>query len=432
MHKLLQKALKVADQAEVMEVRSTGHTVNFDSGQLKSIEEKKTTGLGLRLISNGRIGFSSTTDEKEPDSVIEAASASSRFGPDALFDFPSGALPESPELHDARIDSFTIEEAVHEGKKAVDLIQQKYPEITTDVQLNWGVIETKLHNSKGFEGATVRTSFSVQVTGLVIEDDGLWWVWEGGTYGRYKLDMNDIVQALTDKVKQAKKVALIPTGKKTVIFTARQMPYLLTTIEMGVDGIQLQKGVSPLKDRENKRIVSENITILDDPTISFGVGSGGFDDEGVPMKKQILFQNGIFQDFLFDLKTAGLMGKKSTGSARRDYQTQPSVGFSNMVVECGESKLTEMIQDTQDGLLIYGTLGGGQSNMLNGDFSLNVMLGFRIESGEIIGRVSDVMISGNVYELLNRMKYIGSDSQEIGNCIVPDICFEDVSVTALR
>ena len=186
-------------------MRSTGFTINFESGRLKSIEEKRTTGLGLRLISNGRIGFSSTTDENELDPIIDAAVASSRFGPEARFDFPAEFAPESPELHDHRVDSFTAEEAVREGRKAIDFICQKYPEVSTYVQLNWGLIETQIHNSCGFKDQKARTSFSVHVTGLVIDDDGLWWVWEGGTYGRYRLDMDDLARVLTEKVERGKK-----------------------------------------------------------------------------------------------------------------------------------------------------------------------------------------------------------------------------------
>ena len=102
-----------------------------------------------------------------------------------------------------------------------------------------------------------------------------------------------------------------------------------------------------------------------------------------------------------------------------------------MVIEGGNTTLSDMIRNTKDGLLIYGTLGGGQSNMLNGDFSLNILLGYCIESGEITGRVKDTMVSGNVYDVLSRVTYIGSDVEEIGNCFVPDVCCEGVTVTAL-
>ena len=428
--KLLKKAAAHTDMAEVIALQSTGYIVNFESGKLKSIEEKKTSGMGLRVIADGRIGFSSTTQSDNHDQLVDAAIAGSRFGTEALFDFPSEIPPASPKLVDDHVLNYGLEEAVNHGQTIIELIQDRHPEVSTNIIFNWGIIETTIHNSRGFYGSAKRSSFIVHVIGLLIGDDSVLWVMEGGSYGSLKLDVDNIVSEINRKLDLAKNTAQISTGPKTVIFAAPQLPTLLTTIEMGVDGFQLQKGATPLKDREGKKIVSENITIDDNPAIPFGVGSRAFDDEGVSMKKNTVFLNGVFEGFLFDLKTAARMGKVSTGSARRSFNAQPSIGFSNLVLKTGESTLEDMIRNIDDGLLVYETLGGGQSNMLNGDFSMNVMLGYKIEKGEITGRVRDVMISGNVYDLFGRVQSLGNKQFEIGNCYIPHISLEGVRVTA--
>ena len=76
-------------------------------------------------------------------------------------------------------------------------------------------------------------------------------------------------------------------------------------------------------------------------------------------------------------------------------------------------------------------MGAGQGNTLGGDFSGNVLLGFKVENGEIVGRVKDTMVSGNVYKLLKTIVDIGNDSKWVGGSLrTPSFCFNDVSVAS--
>ena len=68
----------------------------------------------------------------------------------------------------------------------------------------------------------------------------------------------------------------------------------------------------------------------------------------------------------------------------------------------GETSNDAMFNDIKQGILVEQLLGAGQGNELGGDFRANLSLGFLIENGEVVGRVKDTMISGNVYEALKR------------------------------
>jgi PmbA protein len=88
-----------------------------------------------------------------------------------------------------------------------------------------------------------------------------------------------------------------------------------------------------------------------------------------------------------------------------------------------------MVADIKEGLVVEYLMGAGQGNVLGGDFSGNVLLGYKIENGKIIGRVKDTMVSGNVYQALKRISAVGSESRWIGGSVyTPPIYLQEVSV----
>ncbi|MBM2824858.1 MAG: PmbA/TldD family protein [Dehalococcoidales bacterium] len=76
-------------------------------------------------------------------------------------------------------------------------------------------------------------------------------------------------------------------------------------------------------------------------------------------------------------------------------------------------------------------MGAEQGNILGGDFSGNVLLGYKVENGKIVGRVKDTMVSGNVYQLLKQISAIGSDARWVGSSVsTPSLYFPSVSVAS--
>ena len=87
-----------------------------------------------------------------------------------------------------------------------------------------------------------------------------------------------------------------------------------------------------------------------------------------------------------------------------------------------------MIRSMKRGLLVQQVLGAGQSNVIAGEFSVNIDLGFLVENGEIVGRVKDCMIAGNVYDAFNHIAAVGSESEFRGSTRTPAIHFESLTV----
>lgn len=206
------------------------------------------------------------------------------------------------------------------------------------------------------------------------------------------------------------------------------MPIPLSSFTTGVNGKLVQKGASPLKDKKNRKLIDRSVTIHDDALLKEGVATRPFDREGIASRRIPIFKNGILKNFLFDLQTAGLLRQKSTGSAVRDYDEMPCPGISNIVISPGEWSVADMVKDIKNGIIVHNVIGGGQSNILAGDFSCNVSLGFRIKNGKIIGRVKDTMIAGNAYDVMSNIEGIGKRIESIGCFYTSAFYFKSLNV----
>jgi len=128
-----------------------------------------------------------------------------------------------------------------------------------------------------------------------------------------------------------------------------------------------------------------------------------------------------------------LAGSQSTGSAHRPPGNLPTPSASALVIEEGQSTFEEMIADMKQGLVIDRLMGAGQGNILGGEFSGNVLLGYKVENGAIVGRVKDTMVSGNVYKILKEILAIGSEAKWVGGLLkTPPLYCRSLAVATKR
>jgi PmbA protein len=81
-----------------------------------------------------------------------------------------------------------------------------------------------------------------------------------------------------------------------------------------------------------------------------------------------------------------------------------------------------------DGLLVDDLIGVGQGNVIAGAFSHPVALAYRVRAGEVVGRVKDAAVAGNVYDLLKRIGGWGDDGRWVGSRWSPSLLLDGVSV----
>jgi len=439
MNKIIQQILdlaqKKAQAAEVLLVEGKESPVEFRSGKLHSVEHKEIKGAGLRVIRNGRIGFSSTTDFGKLKELVDHAAAGAAFGQQAAFKFPVGCKPAGVKTADPQMEKFTTVRAVAEGQKALDQLAQKAPALKCDAGLNKRIYQITLANSRGFSGEYRKTSFSYDLNGVAVLGGSLLQLGQSRNSGHLDLATAEMTSKIAELYQNSKRTAKLSSGKMTVLFTPEAMRLLWLSIALGVNGKAEQKKTTPLLGRLGEKMLDPRITVSDDPLLPLGLASAPFDDEGVCGAKMDLFYKGVFTNFIYDLQTAGLLNKKSTGHGNRSFSTQPSPHVSNLVISGGKTKLAQIIKGMESGLIVYDLLGAGQSNIMAGDFSVNIGVGYQVEKGKIVGRVKDAMVAGNVYDILkNKVLEISAETEalEQNNIAVntPAMLFDDMNVAA--
>jgi PmbA protein len=428
---ILSKAGATADAAEIFYESSESRPVEFENNAVKYVATKGSRGVGLRVIKDGRIGFSSTSDFSRLDELVENALESATFGQEAKFEFPDCCEPAPVAVFDDTVPACTTKQMAELGQSAIDAVRANHPDVQCQATYTAAESEERVANTRGLDVGHRSTTYSRHVHALSVSDDGFLWVGDGRNGCRFDADDAAIVDKVVSDLDLARTVTRIETGRFPVIFTPDAVGTLLISLSQGVNGKLVQKGASPLADRIGEQIADERITVYDDALVDYAASSAPHDTEGLTATRTTLVQKGVLKSFIYDLQTAGILGAEPTGNGLRGYGSRPSPSHDNTVFEPGDVPFEQMLAGIRRGLLVDQVLGGGQSNTLAGEFSVNVELGFLIENGRPVGRAKDCMIFGNVYDLLrDGVEAIGDRCVMKGSLSLPHICFKDVSVSA--
>ena len=210
--------------------------------------------------------------------------------------------------------------------------------------------------------------------------------------------------------KLARKLTTIKPGRMPVLFSPAGAQALILPLSEALNGKEVYKGTSPIKDKVDEKLFDEKITLVDDGTMDGCFGSTPYDDEGVPHSRNVLIENGVLKSFIYDLKTAAQAGTQSTGNAVRSLFTQPDVSFGNVVLQPGRTPLRDIIASIDEGIRgVPARDGDGQHHL--GAFSNPLDLAFKIEKGEVVGRIKDLSIAGNIYDLLEDVAAVSQEAQ---------------------
>jgi len=437
MEKLLQQACKKVDSAELFRVKSKTVPVNFEVNRLKSIDISEGEGKALRVIHNGKIGFSSSTGSEGFDLIVEKAAATSEFGAKAFFDFPEGAKKSKKKkinIYDKKVADKNIDEMIKVGESIIEKVGDFNRKLRCDVTIVKDCNEIEYFNSRGGNFSYSKTAIAYSMMVQQIENQDMLMIYSSIESGKDNLELEELTSEIIENLKWGEKIVPIESGKMPVIFTPKAALVLILPIISSLNGKMVSKKISPLATQKNKKLWSDLLTLYSDGTIDFALGSAPFDDEGIRMKRVPLVEKGKIKNFYYDLQTAGRVGVESTGNGlRASSQSEPVPGISNLVMEEGKVSFSEMIKDIKEGIIIDQVLGLGQGNIISGAFSNNVQLGYKIERGKIVGRVKDVMIAGNAIKELKNIAALGNKAKWVeGKYKFPHIYLKSLSVSAKK
>lgn len=421
-------------KSEILYEKAVKTEVKFKNDLPYAINIREEEGYGVRVISNGKLGFSSTNKKEELKKIAETALELSKYGERAFFDFPKEVLLPKVNLYHKKIEKVTTSKMLEWGKEIIAVMKEEDPEIKIDLDFVHTSWRRMLVNSRNTYLNMKKEVFYFGVSFMKVTDKGLLQSYEF-------FNLTDGSEIPTDYIKTwislekefSEKKVVVKDGIYDVIFYPLALSSVLySPLASGINGINFVKKISPLLTKENQKIADARLSISDDPTIPYKVYSALWDGEGIPHRRNTIIERGVFKGFIFDLQTAGKAGRETTGNSIRRYSTSSNPGTTNLYVHPGEIDFEKMIKDVKKGIVVKEVLGGGMANSLAGEFSVTVSHGYLIENGNITGRVKDLAIAGNLYSLFNQIKAIGKEIKEVPGLIAPWICFEKVRVTSKR
>lgn len=429
MEEILSRAKKVAEQAEVFQVSSKVTPVRFEANRLKQIQGKESINTALRLLKGGKVGFAQANGLIESSTLVEMAAETCQFGTPVKFNFPNSKAYPKIDTFDSQIDKVTIEDMVELGEQLITAIRQHTPDILCEASVTKGTTSVSIINSEGGKASYSKSFFNLGVEGVLIKDEDMLFVGDSHSSCHPVSDFKAIAEEVIKQLELAKRNVNISARPMPVIFTPHGVAStLIAPLIAAFNGKTVFDGASPLKDKMGQQVFDKKFSLWDDATIPYQVASYPCDDEGMPGQRTPLVDQGMVSHFFYDLHTAALANTLSTGNGSR-HGGLPTPSPSSLVIEKGDTSFWDIIKDTQEGLVVEFLIGAEQGNILNGDFSGNVLLGYKVEKGEIVGRVKNSMVSGNVYQVLRQIEAIGQETRWVeGFLLAPCLYCSSLSV----
>lgn len=417
------------EQYEVMQVINEETSVLYEANKLKTSKVAETSGTAVRVMSKGRLGFAATTDTSATDKLVSNALESASYGEEVPLHFPSLQPAKDVQIFDPVINDLPIPRLVQIGKEMLDLVLTAEPDVQCNVSLKRSLQSARIRNQTGLDISFKRSPLELVVEIDRVQGDDVLIMFDVLGTTIWEDDYLSFVRKLVEKIKLANKILPTKGGNMPVLFSPFGSLALAIPLGMGLNGKNVYKGTSPLIGKVGEQIFDSKISLLDDGTIHGKVSSAPYDDEGVPHQRSMLVEKGQLKGFIYDLKTAAQFGVESTGNAVRSLFNLPQPDQTNFILQPGDTPLKDIMSDIDEGILVEGLLGLGQGNVISGAFSNPLSLAFKIEKGEITGRVKNLSIAGNVYTLLKNVSAVSREAEWVyGSFYAPYVLIPEMNV----
>jgi len=341
-----------------------------------------------------------------------------QFGMAAKFELPSPSSYPKIGVLDSNVESVPTNEMIKLGEELITRVRAHTPDIICRAEAMKTVASVHILNSRSGQASYRKSIFSLGILGNLIRGTDMLFVGESETSCHPLRESKAIVDEVIWQLESARNQASVPTRQLPVIFTPHGIASaLIPPLMAAFNGKIVLEGASPIGNRLGQQVFDNKLSLRDDPTIAYCPESRPCDDEGVPSQCTPLIEQGAVVNFLYDLQTAALANTRSTGNGGRNRGGLPTPSPTAFVITPGNTTFDEMVSDMKEGLIIEQLMGAEQGNILGGDFSGNVLLGYKVESGKIVGRVKDTMVSGNIYQVLKKIIAIGSEPKWVGGLV---------------
>jgi len=406
------------DFAEVFAEDRRSSSARFDDGRVEELVSGRARGAGVRVVRGDTTGYAHTADLSEAGlrDAADAAAAAARDGGGGATAVALEARPTAP--HEILVPPESVSKARKvELLRSADAAARERSDTISQVSAAYadGRRRILVANSEGLlaEDDQVRTRFTVQC--VAVGDTGKQTGTEspGRTMGFELFDEIDPEQVATtaaDRALTMLRARPAPSGKMPVVLRRGAGGVLFhEACGHGLESDLVGRDASVFRGRVGEQVASPLVTIVDDGTYSREWGTYAIDDEGSPAQRNVLIEDGVLTDYLWDLTRARTQGRESGGNGRREtYRDLPMVRMTNTYLLAGSEDPDDIVARTERGIYC-AALGGGQVNTATGDFVFGVTEAYLIENGEITEPVRAAQLIGNGPETLRLVDAVGND-----------------------
>ena len=432
-----------ASDAEALAREGDEFSVNVRMGEVETLKESGSRGLGLRVFLGNRSASASTSDLTAEGirQLVDGALALARVTEED----PFAGLPEAGEFGSAAGDlhlyfedvySLPGPERIEWARRAEAAALAADPHITNSDGGSFDAATGRkaFANSRGFVGG-YRTSYAgVSAAPLAKDADGKmqrdgWW-----SSARRMGDLESPEAVGAEAARRTLRrlgARRVPTQQVPIVFAPETARTLIGSVFDAASGDAIWRGASFLAGRLNETIGAPALTIIDDNTMLLPTGAGGFgtspfDDEGLPSQRTVVVENGVLRNYLLNTYTARKLGMKSTHNASRGLAGTPGIGPGNLYLEPGPLSPEEIIAAIPAGLYVTSLMGFGV-NPVTGDYSRGAT-GLWIENGQLTHAVEEVTIAGNLKDMLRKVTAIGNDLVFRGSVAAPTLRIDGMTL----
>ncbi len=414
--------------ARVMDIRS--REISTKNGEVGTLAESESLGIGIRVIAEGAWGFSSTDRLMREGIDACAAEAVAIAKASALAKRENVSLAPEKSYVDTWQNPFLKDpfRIPVESQIALLLAADKEMRRVKGITLAEGSmsfrrieqlfvssIGSSIHQIKMQSGAgIVATSFA----GSEIQKRS----YPNSFGGQHMLQGYELIESL-DLVGNAQRIAeecvalhsaaQCPEGRKTIILGSSQLGLQIHEsighpIELDrVLGMEANfAGMSFLTTEKLRKLKygSDIVNVVADARLEHGPGLGTFayDDEGVPAQCTPIITNGLFTGYLTSRETAAAVGEKRSGGTVRceSWNRLPMIRMTNVSINPGAWEYDDLIADTDDAILME-TNRSWSIDDKRYHFQFSTEIGWEIKGGKVGRMIKNPSYSGITTEFWN-------------------------------
>lgn len=380
----------------------------------------KDFGVGVRVTIGKKLGFASSTIHSEED-IIETIKKATKIAKIKEEDPHFEHLPDPKRgkgeegVFDERIVDLNLGKLTEIAKRSSDK-GEELGEFVANIEVNTiaSVIKKAIVSTRGIKRGDKRTYLYGRGSVKGKKDGELTTGMELVMSREMKKDkLLDLGKCAT---KRAQRMfggeKLEEPGSGQIVVENMALYNFIWPLIYNVNGNNVADKRSHFTGKLGKKVAAE-ITLIDDGRLPEGLRTAKVDDEGVPMKKTKILEDGKLRNFLFDSYASHRMDEKDTGNAiRPGYTSSPNLSYTNLRIPKGSGNLEDLRREIDHGVLVTGmVMGSHLTNPIKGNFGLTCKNAFLVKNGEIEKPLKQVTVSGNFFELLKNITKVGGDSR---------------------